>query len=162
MAECTAYTAIEVSGAGTSEVNGTYIPYSTNIIIESDPSTVFTIFTKDGLDSYPRIRAESVFGSNYQWYIRTSSGESGATASYVSNEGLYDVATPVNCPSDVAGWSAILDALEPTPTVTGVTGGGGGGNTAPTFGLPADVVALITSRFGSVANFLRLRNQGQV
>ncbi len=31
-----------------------------------------------------------------------------------------------------------------------------------TFGLPADVVALITSRFGSVANFLRLRNQGQV
>ncbi len=32
----------------------------------------------------------------------------------------------------------------------------------PTFGLPADVVALITSRFGTVANFLRLRNQGQV
>ena len=31
-----------------------------------------------------------------------------------------------------------------------------------TFGLPADVVALITSRFGSVANFLRLRNQGYV
>ncbi len=31
-----------------------------------------------------------------------------------------------------------------------------------TFGLPADVVALITGRFGSVANFLRLRNQGQV
>jgi hypothetical protein len=31
-----------------------------------------------------------------------------------------------------------------------------------TFGLPADVVALITSRFGTVANFLRLRNQGQV
>jgi hypothetical protein len=31
-----------------------------------------------------------------------------------------------------------------------------------TFGLPADVVALITSRFGSVANFLRLRNQGYI
>ena len=31
-----------------------------------------------------------------------------------------------------------------------------------TFGLPPDVVALITSRFGSVANFLRLRNQGYV
>ena len=31
-----------------------------------------------------------------------------------------------------------------------------------TFGLPADVVALITSRFGSVARFLRLRNQGQI
>jgi hypothetical protein len=32
----------------------------------------------------------------------------------------------------------------------------------PTFGLPPDVVALITSRFGSVARFLRLRNQGQI
>jgi hypothetical protein len=32
----------------------------------------------------------------------------------------------------------------------------------PTFGLPAETVALITSRFGTVANFLRLRNQGQV
>jgi hypothetical protein len=31
-----------------------------------------------------------------------------------------------------------------------------------TFGLPAGSVALIESRFGSVANFLRLRNQGQV
>ena len=31
-----------------------------------------------------------------------------------------------------------------------------------TFGLPADVVALITSRFGTVANYLRLRNQGQI
>jgi hypothetical protein len=31
-----------------------------------------------------------------------------------------------------------------------------------TFGLAADVVALITSRHGSVANFLRLRNQGQI
>lgn len=35
-------------------------------------------------------------------------------------------------------------------------------STEPTFGLPADVIALITSRFGTVANFLRLRNQGQV
>jgi hypothetical protein len=34
--------------------------------------------------------------------------------------------------------------------------------TQNTFGLPADTVALVTSRFGSVANFLRLRNQGQV
>ena len=32
----------------------------------------------------------------------------------------------------------------------------------PTFGLPAETVALITSRFGTVANFLRLRNQGQI
>ena len=40
------------------------------------------------------------------------------------------------------------------------SGNGDGGN--PTFGLPADVVALIESRFGTVANYLRLRNQGQI
>jgi hypothetical protein len=39
------------------------------------------------------------------------------------------------------------------------SGEGGGSNT---FGLPADVVALIESRFGTVANYLRLRNQGQI
>jgi hypothetical protein len=31
-----------------------------------------------------------------------------------------------------------------------------------TFGLPAESVALIEANFGSVANYLRLRNQGQV
>jgi hypothetical protein len=36
------------------------------------------------------------------------------------------------------------------------------GSEGNTFGLPADVVALITSRHGSVSNFLRLRNQGQI
>jgi hypothetical protein len=33
---------------------------------------------------------------------------------------------------------------------------------SPTFGLGGDVVALLVDRFGTVANFLRLRNQGQV
>ncbi len=40
--------------------------------------------------------------------------------------------------------------------------GGAPAPSQPTFGLPAETVALITSRFGSVARFLRLRNQGQV
>jgi hypothetical protein len=35
-------------------------------------------------------------------------------------------------------------------------------STEPTFGLPAETVALLTKNFGSVANFLRLRNLGQV
>jgi hypothetical protein len=43
-----------------------------------------------------------------------------------------------------------------------LTFGGGDAPDQPTFGLPADVVALITSRFGSVANFLRLKNQGYI
>ena len=45
-------------------------------------------------------------------------------------------------------------------TLNGETLTFGDGDTGNTFGLPADVVALITSRFGSVENFLRLRNLG--
>lgn len=41
-------------------------------------------------------------------------------------------------------------------------GGAEPGGTNPTFGLPPDVVALIESRFGTVANYLRLRNLGQI
>ena len=46
--------------------------------------------------------------------------------------------------------------------LTFLSSGGEEGGSNPTFGLPADVVALIESRFGTVANFLRLRNLGQV
>jgi hypothetical protein len=45
---------------------------------------------------------------------------------------------------------------EPTPTPTPAP------STSNTFGLPAESVALIEANFGSVENFLRLRNQGQV
>ena len=51
-------------------------------------------------------------------------------------------------------WTGIAE-FEPVPSVTEAP-------SQPTFGLPADVVALITSRFGSVANFLRLRNLGYI
>jgi hypothetical protein len=46
--------------------------------------------------------------------------------------------------------TAVL-TVTPTPTLT-----------SNTFGLPAESVALIEANFGTVANFLRLRNQGQV
>ena len=48
--------------------------------------------------------------------------------------------------------------------ITFMSFGNGGGEPSgnPTFGLAANVVALIESRFGTVANYLRLRNQGQV
>lgn len=46
--------------------------------------------------------------------------------------------------------------------ITFMSSGNGGESSNPTFGLPADVVALIESRFGTVANYLRLRNQGQI
>ena len=37
-----------------------------------------------------------------------------------------------------------------------------GSSEEPTFGLPASSVALIEQNFGTVANFLRLRRQGQI
>jgi hypothetical protein len=50
-------------------------------------------------------------------------------------------------------------------TFLGTENGGGEEpepSTESTFGLPAETVALLIKNFGSVANFLRLRNQGQV
>lgn len=84
----------------------------------------------------------------------------GGTLLYVSNTfpSVDDL-----CP-DTATWIVGSNGVAtgtgagPVPTVVE----GGGTPAQPTFGLPADVVALITSRHGSVANFLRLRNQGQV
>jgi hypothetical protein len=60
----------------------------------------------------------------------------------------------------ISDWSMI--------EINGMTLLGLGGNEEPeqpsqnTFGLPTESVALISKNFGSVENFLRLRNQGQV
>ena len=66
-------------------------------------------------------------------------------SSYVST-----VAQSDPCNVSVQPWEAVW----PSPMVVTAA--------QNTFGLPAATVALITSRFGSVANFLRLRNQGQI
>jgi hypothetical protein len=150
MAECTAYTAIIVSGAGITNLNGTYIPYSTNIIQEE----TFTVFTKDGLNSDPRIITESVFSDNYIWVIRERVGGP-QYQSRLPGDSFYQTTEPLNCPNEVAIWVA-LDGSASLPIVTGVAKGNF------TFGLPAETVALVTSRFGTVANYLRLRNLGQI
>lgn len=58
-------------------------------------------------------------------------------------------------PTDISSWTPTAPPVTGPPVLTFAS-------SQNTFGLPADVVALIVSRFGSVANFLRLRNQGQV
>jgi hypothetical protein len=129
------FNAVIVSGAG-SLVNGTY-----EIIGElngkpyyGDPSgmTAVNIFWDDSLS---------------RWVITESGDE--------YYESYEDVATP----DLVVTWGVAPGGgwgQGPAPTVTALT------PALNTFGLPADVVALITSRFGTVANFLRLRNQGQI
>jgi hypothetical protein len=57
-------------------------------------------------------------------------------------------------PTDVTPWVQ-TSTITGTPVLTFAS-------SQNTFGLPTESVALITSRFGSVANFLRLRNLGQI
>ena len=151
MAECTAYTNIIVSGAGTAAANGTYVPYTTDTRTGgSKTGQLFTIWTKDGLNSYPRI---TVVGSgDGSWSL---DGIPFSTARiYGSESGSFG---STDCPVGLT-WTVGAFGSGPVPTVTGTPSQ----PSQNTFGLPADVVALITSRFGTVARFLRLRNQGQI
>jgi hypothetical protein len=111
-------------------------------------------------DQYGGYAAESYYmfqpgsGGNYYWRVAL-----GGTVLYVSETFPNGTVCP-----DEAVWLVGSNGLATgtgaanAPTVVA----GSGAPAQNTFGLPADVVALITSRFGTVANFLRLRNQGQV
>jgi hypothetical protein len=150
MAECN-IDQIVVAAAGFTGVNGTYTKINTDL-------NGFARYQKDGANEYFRIYE---LEGGHRWGIQAppfpgATFQAGIYRSqdFGSNEALPD------CPTDLSiVWEATNPANNPAPTVTAF---GGGGSTEPTFGLPADVVALITSRFGTVANFLRLRNQGQV
>ena len=64
----------------------------------------------------------------------------------------------VDCPPENTYQYTVGTAVG-TATLSYVSGGGG---SEPTFGLPAGVVAQMVAAHGSVANFLRLRNLGQI
>jgi hypothetical protein len=76
----------------------------------------------------------------------------------VTNQVVGSETWPGEWPGDNTTDPAITWTGEPSLTITEYTAAPSG----PTFGLPPDVVALLISRFGSVANFLRLRNLGQI
>jgi hypothetical protein len=139
MAECQYDTIVITSNGGSAGVGGTY--------------------TKNGtFNSY------SLFENANGWQIKCSpAGPPGWANWQVLKEsvGFYTLTNlgpdQSDCPpegqsSDAGGGAAGNVTLAY----------GGGAPSGPTYALPADVVALITSRFGTVANFLRLRNQGQV
>jgi hypothetical protein len=162
MAECSV-SQIIVSGAGLTAINGTYVTAGTI----TQGTVTSTVYTKDGnADSFPRVRVSWNPGPNfYSWEIFANIPIFGNqpiyTSSIANSPSSYTPETLPACPVELTyittggpwGSSTYL----PAPTVTA-----GGGSPENTFGLPADVVALITSRFGTVANFLRLRNQGQI
>jgi hypothetical protein len=151
MAECTAYTSIVVSGAGSTNIDGTYTPAGT--------TAGFTNFIISGGSLNQIIQFDNTPGE-LRWKIRRNPFPgSGFTSPYYQSQVFATSEEVPACPTDAnVTWEIASSGSGPVPTVTGTPA-------APsqnTFGLPADVVALITSRFGSVARFLRLRNQGQI
>lgn len=127
------------SGSGTSGLNG----------------LTFTADQYGGYASGSYYMFRPTSSPNAYWRVAL-----GGTVLYVTNAFL--IADDL-CPDQatwIVGSNGILTGTGAglAPTVVEGTGA----PSQPTFGLPADVVALITSRFGTVANFLRLRNQGQV
>ena len=152
MAECTAYSSIVVSDAGDVDARGTYLPVPATIGEYS-----YTKWVKEG-GGYEIIL--SAGGPFYFWLIRIPPGGPNSFTRYRDYETTPSV-TDINemiCPTQ--GQWFVAAGESPGPTITGVAGGGG--PSEPTFGLPAGVVAQMVAAHGSVANFLRLRNQGQI
>jgi hypothetical protein len=129
-----------VSGAGSTICNGLYT-YDSNLDYQGRPG-----FIKNN-DC-------SLFWEGATYVLYSISDEIEFYQSAFQNE-----QNDVFFPWSVITWNVLTlqGGQAPAPTVTEVPV-----SSQNTFGLPADVVALITSRFGTVANFLRLRNQGQV
>ena len=124
-----------------------------NVLVLGAGSDVNGLYVYDGthngkgkwsLSATKYIQADD-FGGGLFWYI---------VAEDVEGQ-MYVLESDTEYPWQ--GAYLTYNGSEPLPTVTEVPV-----LSQPTFGLPADVVALITSRFGTVANFLRLRNQGQI
>ena len=113
MAECTQYTSIIISGAGIVGVNGTYLPYSTGT--RGDPPNAFTIFTKDGGDTYPRI---TVAGSDPGFWSILGNAPFPSAPVYTSLQGSF---TANDCPVGV-NWSVGPFGSSPAPTSTGAGG----------------------------------------
>ena len=130
-----------VTNAGSSEFNGTYTADGTQ--------NGYTKYTKD---SGTYVLFVDTGGPFRFWSLKKV-----AVLGYYAEAGSFGSTT--ECPP--ATMDTIVQA-GPFPAVGAPTITASGGSSENTFGLPADVVALITSRFGTVANFLRLRNQGQI
>jgi hypothetical protein len=146
------YEQIEVTGfTNPTGANGIYDKYT-------GPGALAVEYRKVEEDgTYYRIYGPAPFaGNTFQWAYWTASGDSiilQIASTAVGQSAICPDTLTWNLGSGITGTVEIAEYLEPQPN---------GNSEGNTFGLPAETVALITSRFGSVANFLRLRNQGQV
>jgi hypothetical protein len=167
MAACTQFSKLTVTGA-TALYNGDYFPAGTASTSIGSEIYQFTRWTKDGLgNSNPQITMvitpvapplEQPTGKTLTVRINTN-----VPVPYYAYERDIVVNAPLDADFDEYSCS-FTGVYSPTflggglsPTITGTVA-----SSEPTFGLPAESVALIISRFGTVANFLRLRNLGQI
>jgi hypothetical protein len=146
MPACTQHDILQVTGSNT-ELDGLYYKYA-DLYLTTDRSAWTRI---------PEVAPASVPAGNPS----ISYSNSGGWGIFFGYYPYYTSVANVTCPVDLtlnifffnqfsgAANTALITAY--TPPLS-----------EPTFGLPADVVALMTSRHGSVANFLRLRNLGQI
>ncbi len=140
------YEQIEVSGlTNPTGANGVYTKYTGAGALAVEYRKV----EEDG--TYYRIYGPAPFAGNRFLFNYFDVGG----GSVITSIALTDSEQSAVCP-DVLSWT-LQSGITGTVSITEYVP-----SSQNTFGLPADVVALITSRFGSVANFLRLRNQGQV
>jgi len=143
--ECTSIEALEVTGSDYPGVNGIYYPFED----AGGEMGIGDIWAKNDVND--TIRIVNPGGSG--WAIaQTGLGPSNAPLFTLSGSTSCPALGQYNVGAFGEGFIAPIVSeyiLTPSPS-------------QPTFGLPADVVALITSRHGSVANYLRLRNQGQI
>jgi hypothetical protein len=155
MSLCTQYSKLIVSGATNSpNANGEYFPFS---VVNFNGITT-TEWRKSEAQLFPKISWAGTLSTGFRWELQNNVPFQRAWYS----DGPYNILTfdDLGCPR-LGQWfteEGFGGGTDPAPTVTGISAT----PSQNTFGLAADVVALITSRFGSVANFLRLRNQGQV
>jgi hypothetical protein len=127
-----------VTGAGSEQANGTFIESG---VLNGRPLYV--------LEGGSAENEDTIYWTGVQWFISNSGDPFYKTL----NE-------DTEFPWLATSWTnEDADGELPIPTVTLFVPEP---ETENTFGLPTETVALITSRFGTVANFLRLRNQGQV
>jgi len=151
---------IIVSGAGNSDCNGTYIKTGTEVILSgggSETAITAAVYEKETDNTFKLIAQGQGGVGNFRWVVfkffaryftQTITREDFPSCP----TDLSLIWTPDGTPGFAEAPAPTFTSSEPEPEP----------ETENTFGLPAETVALITKNFGTVENYLRLRNQGQV
>ena len=146
MAACTTYTNIIVAGAGSSNIDGTYVPSGTT----SD----FTNFIISGGSLGQIIQVDD---QEYRWKIRRSPFPgAGFTAPYYISQSFGSLGAVPTCPTDAEViWEVYGSGSNPVPTVTGTPAG-------PDCSIPANRCAFAAGSESGLERFRRLVSLGYV